>query len=109
MGRYPAQPLEEKLAWMRERQLRKAEAQAKPIAVAPSPLPPARAEETPAQRKMMRVPEVAEELSVSESSVRRWCAKRAVVIKEGRRHTTMPFSRRGLEDWKREHTGVSLR
>lgn len=104
MPRYPAQPLEEKLAWMRERQRQR---QAAEVYEAPPrrPLTPAKYErrqklgEIP---RMLRVGEVAEQLGVSRHSVSRWLRDRGVFVGQGSRRI-MLISQQDLEDWKREH------
>ena len=124
MARYPKQPLEERLAWMRERQRRKQQAEEPP---APPPVPtvrevrarqplralpsvPAKVEprvpaapEIPPERKMLRVAQVAKMLSVSRKTVSRWFADRAVVVGSGPVKTTMLISEQALTDWLAEH------
>lgn len=115
MGRYPATPLEDKLVWMRERQRRRQEQEARPprsggadrghrgttsrdnrarLADAPPALP-----------QMLRVKQVAKALGVSVKTVRRWFRRRAVIVRDpGARKSVMLIPQRALDDWIREHT-----
>ena len=110
MGRYPKEPLEKRLAWMRERQKQKAaEGEQRPLAapVASVLATPPRVEAT--GPRMLRVKKVAEMLSVSHMSVRRWFAKRAVIVHPGPRRTTMLIPVEALDEWIREHGPPSSR
>lgn len=98
MPRYPKQPLEEKLAWMREKQKQKTEAVVAPAA--PVFAQPPRVEAT--GRQMLRVKKVADILSVSQMSVRRWFATRAVIV-PGAHKATMLIPVEALDDWLRAH------
>ena len=130
MPRYPPQPLEQKLAWLRERVRRRAEAEpderVEPQgqgdsakgrgAVIRRSISPERhrrqqrqAEETPAHLWMFRPKEVAELLGVSPDTVRRQFENRAVIIgqsvstKSRRRKRIFLISLRDLEQWLDEH------
>lgn len=97
MGRYPAEPLESKLAWMRAKQGKKAEREIEPGRfVVPLPDPPL-------LPQMLRVKQVAELLGVSRQTVERWFGHRAVVV-QGRSNKVMLIPRRFLDDWIRDHT-----
>lgn len=123
MPRYPAKPLEEKLAWMRERQRAKEEeAREKEVDELMTRLmqlnrekaakareqmrldgePPSDGERPP-QGRMLRVDEVAARLSVSVSTARRWFADRAIIVHPGPRRTTMLIPQQALDDWFAEH------
>lgn len=93
MGRYPAEPLESKLAWMRAKQDRKR-------AEAPAAVPAPPRESTPPQ--FFRAHQVARMLNVSVKTVQRWFRRHAVIVRGGRK-TTMLISQRALDDWIREH------
>jgi hypothetical protein len=117
MPRYPKEPLEDKLAWMRERQREKeAEARLKQegelkvqaIAEQAARLPEGQVG-TAARRRMLRVDEVAGILRMSDKTVRRWFRDRAVVVRAGRRKTTMLISEQILDDFIRDHTGYPKR
>ena len=101
MGRYPATPLADKEAWMREQQRKRPgkEARRGPVAV----LPVERRSEPPQQHQMLRVKQVAAILGVSVQTVHRWFRKRAVII-QGRHNSMMLIPQRTLDDWIREHT-----
>lgn len=99
MGRYPAEALDMKFAWMRAKQRKKAEREAlQPGRVIPLPPDP------PLLPQMLRVPQVAEALGVSLPTVRRWFKKRAVIVK-ARQNSVMLIPQRAFDDWVREHTG----
>ena len=104
MGRYPARPLEEKEAWMRDRQRRKAEEASGPgpVVLAPRvpaarpepPKPPARPrqsepEEGPHPQQMLRIRRVAKILDIDESTVRRWFRRHVVVVQGPQRQTVL--------------------
>ena len=98
MGRYPAQPLAEKEAWMREEQRKNAEAlKSGPVAVAPPARP-----EPPVQPQFLRIRQVAKILNVSESTVHRWF-RRNVLIVQGPRQQTVLIPQRTLDEWIRKH------
>ena len=87
MSRYPAEKLESKLVWMRERQRKR---QAKEALAAPAARiePPAPQRELP---QMLRARQVAKSLGVSDTTVYRWFRDRAgVVLIQGPRKATMP-------------------
>lgn len=131
MPRYPRLPLEEKLAWMRERQRTKEEEARRQqeaelratlttaaelhAQLARSPVLRAPAsgragqKEIPPERKMWRVDEVAKMLAVSVRTVRRWFNGRAVIVPTGPHKTTVLISQKALDDWFREHTPASSR
>ena len=128
MPRYPKQPLEVKLAWMRERQRakeedarRKAEEELMARLMALSEEKAAWVREQmrrdaesryalpERRRKMLRVDQVAEELGVSTRTVWRWFADRAVIVKPGLRRTTMLIPQQALDDWYAEHEPASSR
>jgi DNA-binding transcriptional regulator YiaG len=97
MGRYPAQPLEEKEAWMRERQAKRQEKEAQPVAVE---------RQRPGSvqlPQMLRVPQVARALGVSAPTVQNWFRRRAVIVRT-RRKSIMLIPQRALDDWISEHT-----
>src|SRR6516162_4434587 len=107
MSRYPPQPLEEKLAWMRERMRTKGAE----TSIGHRSLSPARhrrhqrqVAEIPAHLRMYRVGEVAEMFGVSPQTVRRWFEGRAVVVgeikttKSRRRKRVLLISQRDLEE-----------
>jgi hypothetical protein len=117
MARYPGQPLEEKLDWMRERMKAKAAREAEGAVVQRS-VSPARyrrgqllKSEMPAHLRMFRVAEVAEMLGVSPAIVRREFEDRATIIGQSettpsrRRHRILLISQRDLEEWLEEHRG----
>jgi excisionase family DNA binding protein len=106
MPRYPKQPLEERLAWMREKQKQKTEVEARPAPVAPVIVQPP---QVTTGRQMLRVKKVADMLSVSHMTVRRWFAKRAVIAHPGARRTTMLIPVEALDEWIREHGPPSSR
>lgn len=111
MGRYPAEALDLKFEWMRakqrkkqEREARRAERKAALVErkIEPGrvvPLPP----DPPLLPKMLRVKQVAEILGVSRQTIERWFEKRAVVV-QGGNHRMMLIPQRTLDDWIREHT-----
>ena len=107
MGRYPAEPLESKLAWMREKQQRNQAAKAKVAERRLAVLPPREASSQLPQ--MLRVKEVAEALGVSGPTVRIWFARRAVVVKSphSKRKSVMLIPQRAFDEWIREHTASS--
>lgn len=129
---HPKRPLEEKLGWMRQRQLEKErkaaweqEQESKQLreeqeeaatqraclgeTIRQAKLRQAVFEAAPRQReiaperKMLRVWEVAEILAVSPDTVRRWFAPRAVIVPTGPCKTTMLISQKALDDWFAEH------
>jgi hypothetical protein len=111
MSRYPSQPLEEKLAWLRERMRAKAES---PESRSLSPAKYRRrkrlAVELPKHLRMFRVVEVAEMLGVSSQTVRRWFKGRVVAvpgpkIKFGRRRFTLLISQQDLEEFIEAYRG----
>ncbi|HXA25591.1 MAG TPA: helix-turn-helix domain-containing protein [Acetobacteraceae bacterium] len=126
MPRYPKQPLEDKLAWMRDRQNQKkaeedlrAREETRRAQVASGASSPAEAilrdllqtlaaQRQPVRpapavtRQMLRVGQVAEILSVSARTVQRWFADRAVIV-QGPTKTTMLIPQQALDDWLREH------
>lgn len=100
MGRYPAEALEDKLVWMRERQRKRQAAEARKIEPGRVvPLPP----DPPLLPQMLRVGDVAKLLKVSPQTVKRWFLRRAVVV-QGPQKITMLIPQRELDDWIREHT-----
>lgn len=110
MGRYPAESLESKLVWMRERQRRRQEKESKFLLVRSSVESRALAEEAEVQLQpsaelpqMLRVRQVAKALGVSLPSVYRWFRDRSVIV-QGRRKSMMLIPRRALDEWIREHT-----
>jgi excisionase family DNA binding protein len=111
MPRYPKQPLEERLAWMRERQRNKADEQPQAQkkakedtqVAAGAVTTPTEAMRDLLQTRMLRVNQVAEILSVSHMTVRRWFADRAVIAHPGARRTTMLIPVEALDGWFREH------
>jgi hypothetical protein len=115
MARYPAQPLEEKLAWMKERMQGKSarEAKGETVLRAPSPARHRRAQlvqaKIPAHLEMFTVAEVAQMLAVSPSTVRRYFAGKVVMVGRAdttpsrRRYRKFFISRRDLEQWLEEH------
>lgn len=122
MPRYPKQPLEQKLAWMRERQRAKEEeARLKQEAEMKAQLMERAARlhesngagqvERPSlpSRRMLRVDEVAKTLRVSVTTVRRWFRHCAVIVHPGPRKTTMLISEQILDDWIAEHTAKRRR
>lgn len=110
MPRYPKQPLEDKLAWMREQQRAKAEESRRQeekqagekAAQLAAPSTVALLERP--SRKMLRVDEVAQILRVSVSTVQRWFRDRAVIVHPGPRKTHMLISEQILDDWIAENT-----
>jgi len=116
MARYPAQSLEEKLAWMRERMRRKSAAEPRPVRRAISSAryrsEQSRAAETaPAHLRMYRVAEVAELLRLSPDSVRRLFEGRVAVwgetktTKSRRRKRIFLISQRDIEEKLEELRG----
>jgi Helix-turn-helix domain len=119
MPRYPKQPLEEKLAWMRQKQDQKqaeaevrAEEERRRARLAagerrpapPPPLPPPPVIRPAwAARQMLRVDQVAGVLSVSTRTVQRWFADRAIIVQTGPTKTTMLIPEQALDDWFTEH------
>lgn len=103
MGRYPAEPLESKLRWMRAKQERKRESSAAVAEVrrgpTVAPLPPASS-----LPQMLRVKAVAKALGVSETTVRIWFAPRAIIVKspQSKRKSVMLIPQRAFDDWLRE-------
>lgn len=108
--RYPPQPLEEKLTWMRERQRKRQEQEARSpshrgATSRDNPARLAAAPPAPALPQMLRVKQVAKALGVSVKTVRRWFRRRAVIVRDpGARKSVMLISQRALEDWIHEHT-----
>ena len=108
MPLYPKTPLEEKLAWMRQRQKQK-EVQTEEVVRQREPRKQSEQRPEPPRlerpgRKMMRVSEVAEILGVSTKSVQRWFRDRAVLVRPGLRRTIMLISEQVLDEWIAEHT-----
>ena len=118
MSRYPKQPLEERLTWMRERQRvkeeelrqkRESELKVQVTAEQAARLSEGQAGTAASRRRMMRVGEVAGILRISPRTVQRWFADRAVIVRAGRVKTTMLISEQMLDDWIRDHTGYPKR
>lgn len=102
MGRYPAEPLEDKLAWMRAKQQRKCAPQAAPRGPSAVPAPPREAAR-PEPPQMLRINQVAQLLGVSRRTVYRWFGKRCVVIQGPVRRVVL-IPQRVLDEWVRKHT-----
>jgi len=121
MGRYPKEPLEDRLLWMRKRQKAKAEKEARAKEEAPQQAAPEvtrveamlqdllrhLAQPVVAERKalpqMLRVEVVADALSVSPRTVYRWFADRAIIVQTGPRKTTMLIPQEVFDEWFAEH------
>ena len=108
MSRYPAQPLEEKLAWMRERMKAKVET------IPERPLSPVqhrrrqKISSPQAHLRMYRVGEVAEMWGVSPQTIARWFRDRARVVDRSsprakRQRRVLLISEAELEAFIREH------
>lgn len=102
MGRYPAEPLEDKLVWMRAKQERRRQREARRIEPHRTTPPPS---DPPLLPKMLRVKQVAGALGVSETTVRAWFTARAVIVKspQSKRKSVMLIPQRAFDDWLREH------
>ncbi|MGA7238336.1 MAG: helix-turn-helix domain-containing protein [Bryobacteraceae bacterium] len=89
MPRYPAQPLEEKFAWMREKQ-RKREPEGSP--------------QSPQLPQYHRMKQVARALGISDRTARRWFRKRAVIVSGpcGTK-STMLIPQQAVDDFIRKH------
>lgn len=106
MGRYTAEPLENKLAWMRERQQRKREKESRHRApvVVPAPAPAASPQPPAPLPQYHKVQKVAQWLGVSDRTVRRWFRKHALIVPGpcGTKSTWL-IPHQAVEDWIRRY------